>query len=255
MNSTSRFTDRVGDYVRYRPSYPASLVDFLHADGGVAPSALIADIGSGTGISTKLFLDAGHSVIAIEPNDAMRHAADQSLGGRERYRSQSGTAEATGLSNSSVDLVAAAQAFHWFNSDSARQEFARILKPDGRIALFWNSRRAAGSPFLAGYEVLLQKYGTDYSKVSERYSTDEAMQEWFGTGLVAIGCFDNVQYLDYEGLQGRLMSSSYAPRAGHPNHEPMLEALRELFDGTAHEGKVALAYDTRVFVGTPKKDS
>lgn len=253
MDSTSRFTDRVSDYVRYRPGYPAVLVDFLHSDGGVAPGARIADIGSGTGISTKLFLDAGHPVIAIEPNDAMRNAAEQWLRDREGFRSQSGTAEATGLPDACVDLVTAAQAFHWFNSAAAREEFARILRPNGRIALFWNTRRLAGSPFLAGYEVILQKYGTDYSKVTESYSTDEAMQEWFGDGLLAIGRFDNVQYLDYESLQGRLMSSSYAPRAGHPNHEPMVEALRELFDGTAHEGKVAFAYDTRVFVGNRRR--
>src|ERR1700744_1650569 len=151
-DSTQRFTDRVADYVKYRPSYPRDVVSFLHETCGVAPDAQVADIGAGTGISARLFLDAGHPVIAVEPNLAMREAANAWLAPYENFRSVAGTAEATTLEDASVDLVIAAQAFHWFDPVATRREFARILRPQGHVALFWNSRLLDRSPFLAGYE-------------------------------------------------------------------------------------------------------
>lgn len=248
-DSTQRFTDRVADYVKYRPSYPREVVAFAHIDCGVAPHARVADIGAGTGISARLFLEAGHPVVAVEPNTAMRHAADQWLGGYPGYRSAAGTAEATTLGDASVDLVIAAQAFHWFDEAGAKREFARILKPRGVVMLFWNSRLVAGTPFLEGYEALLQRYGVDYQEVAERYGDDAAMARWFGDGFEHKAVFPNAQRLDFDALKGRLMSSSYAPKPGHPNHEPMLAALRELFDATAQDGTVEFAYDTRVYAG------
>ncbi|APR37587.1 class I SAM-dependent methyltransferase [Paraburkholderia sp. SOS3] len=248
-NSTQRFSDRVADYVKFRPTYPREIVTFLHDTCGLAPRARVADIGAGTGISAKLFLDAGHPVVAVEPNDAMRASADAWLAKYDAFSSVAGTAEATTLDDASVELVIAAQAFHWFDPVTARREFARILKPGGLIALMWNSRLLDGSPFLAGYEALLQRYGTDYQTVAERYGDDESMAAWFGTAFVQKGSFGNSQSLDFDGLKGRLMSSSYAPKQGHPNHEPMLAALRELFDRTQQGGSVEFAYETRVYVG------
>ncbi|MCL2872792.1 MAG: class I SAM-dependent methyltransferase [Betaproteobacteria bacterium] len=249
LNSTQRFSDRVANYVRYRPGYPAELVTFLHETCGVPVRAKIADIGAGTGISSKLLLDAGHPVIAVEPNDAMRQAADQWLSGYPNYSSVAAPAEQTTLPDASVDLVAAAQAFHWFDREKVRGEFARILRPDGLVALFWNIRLLDGSDFLRGYETLLRTYGVDYSAVAERYSDDADMQAWFGAGLRHIGHFHYVQKLDFDGLRGRLLSSSYVPQAGHPNHEPAMQALRTLFDTTARQGVVDFAYDTRIYVG------
>ena len=248
-DSTQRFTDRVADYVRYRPGYPREVVTFLHETCGVAPGAQVADIGAGTGISARLFLDAGHPVVAVEPNQAMREAANVWLTPYGNFRSVAGTAEATALDDASVDLVIAAQAFHWFDPVMTRREFARILKPQGRVALFWNSRRLDGSPFLAGYEGLLREYGVDYTEVAERYPDDAAMAAWFGDAFSHKGSFPNLQRLDFDGLKGRLMSSSYAPKAGHPNHEPLLVALRDLFDRTAHNGLVEFGYTTRVYAG------
>jgi SAM-dependent methyltransferase len=250
LRSTERFSDRVEDYVRYRPDYPRALVGWLQGLG-VDPDWVVADVGAGTGISSKLFLDAGHRVVAVEPNAAMRAAAERWLAGEERIRAVDGSAEATGLDGGSIDLVVVAQAFHWFDMDKVRAEFARILSPRGLVTVFWNSRRLKGTPFLEGYERLLLEYGIDYLGVAERYTDDDTMARWFGQGYRGMASFPHGQKLDYEGLLGRLMSSSYAPKAGHPNHEPMLHALRSLFEATQDEGTVDFDYDTRVFAGRP----
>jgi len=250
-DSTRRFSDRVADYVKYRPTYPREIVTFVHAECAIAPDAPVADIGAGTGISTRLFLEAGHPVVAVEPNEAMRAAADAWLADFAGYRSAGGTAEATTLDAASVDLVIAAQAFHWFDKAGARREFARILKPRGAIVLFWNRRLSSGSAFVTGYEALLHRYCPEYAKVSETYPDDASMADWFGDGYERKTVFPNDQLLDFDGLKGRLMSSSYAPKPGDPRHEPMLAALRELFEACEREGHVNLALETRVYAGRP----
>ncbi|WDS36178.1 class I SAM-dependent methyltransferase [Pseudoxanthomonas sp.] len=250
LNSTERFTSRVADYVRYRPDYPTALVDWLHRELQVPAHASVADIGAGTGISCKLFLDAGHPVTAVEPNAAMRAAAEDWLGGDARFATAAGTAEATSLADASVDLVTAAQAFHWFDQQAVKAEWRRILRPGGLAVVFWNSRRLAGTPFLEGYEQLLLDYGLDYSSVSERYNDDASMEAWFDGGLRGMARFDHGQQLDFDALRGRLLSSSYAPQEGHPRYAPMLAALQVLFDATAIDGKVGFDYDTRAFAGT-----
>jgi SAM-dependent methyltransferase len=250
LRSTERFSDRVADYVRYRPDYPTALVDWLHGQG-VRKDWTVADIGAGTGISSKLFLDAGHRVTAVEPNAAMRHAAMEWLGGEGRFKAVDGSAETTGLDNGSVDLVIAAQAFHWFDQEKVRREFARILSSRGLAAIFWNTRRLTGTPFLEGYERLLHEYGVDYVGIAERYPDDASMKRWFGPGYRGMATFPRKQKLDYDSLSGRLMSSSYAPKPGHPNYEPMLLALRSLFEATQDEGTIGFDQDTRIFAGHP----
>jgi SAM-dependent methyltransferase len=248
-DTAARFDNRVADYVRYRPDYPPALLDWLRSSFGITPAWNVADIGAGTGISSALFLAAGHVVTAVEPNAAMRAAASARLGDNPHYRALAGTADATGLADASVDLVGVAQAFHWFEPVATHREFARILRPHGLAAIWWNSRRLAGSAFLEGYEALLRHFGTDYAAVAERHNDDAFMRAWFGPGLRGSACFDHRQRLDFDGLRGRLLSSSYAPAAGHPDHAPMLRALRELFDATARDGTVDFDYDTRVFAG------
>jgi SAM-dependent methyltransferase len=249
LQSTSRFSDRVDDYVRYRPDYPAALIEWLQRECSVGTHALVADIGAGTGISSKMLLDAGYQVIAVEPNEPMRAAAETWLGGYPTFSVIDGRADATLLDDASVDLVTVAQAFHWFDEDTTRREFARILRPGGLAAIWWNSRRLTGTPFLESYETLLQTYGTDYSSVAERYADDARMRAWFGAGLAGSARFAHSQALDFDALRGRLMSSSYAPKDGHPSHAPMLQALRELFDACAEHGTISFDYDTRVFAG------
>jgi SAM-dependent methyltransferase len=249
LDSTARFGDRVDDYVRYRPDYPPALLQWLQNDQGVDPDWRVADIGAGTGISSKMFLDAGYRVTAVEPNAPMRAAAEAWLKPYRNFHAVDGTADATGLADASVDLVTVAQAFHWFDETATRREFARILGARGRAAIWWNSRRLTGTRFLEGYEALLQRFGTDYLSVAERYADDVRMRDWFGDGFRGRASFEHAQRLDFEALRGRLMSSSYAPKEGHPQHEPMLIALRELFDTCAKGGTISFDYDTRVFAG------
>lgn len=248
-NATERFSDRVVDYVRYRPDYPTALLAWLQGELGITPAWRVADVGAGTGISAKMFLDAGYAVTAVEPNAAMRHAMLEWLGGNPRFVALDGRADATGLSDGSCDLVTAAQAFHWFDPVAARAEFRRILRPRGLAAIWWNSRRLTGTAFLEGYESLLQRYGTDYASVAERYADDASMRDWFGAGLRGSARFEHSQHLDFDGLCGRLLSSSYAPRADHPQHQPMLDALRQLFDRCQRGGHISFDYDTRIFAG------
>lgn len=248
---TLRFTNRVADYVRYRPTYPAALVDHLRARGHLRSASIVADIGAGTGISSALFVDAGCGVYAVEPNAAMREAAMQALGHRAGFHAIAGRAEATTLGDASVDLVSAAQAFHWFDADAVRTEWQRILRPGGVAVVYWNSRLVHGTAFVEGYERLLHEFGIDYAAVAERHQDDAAMLRWFGAGLLDHADFANAQALDFDALRGRLLSSSYAPPAGHFRHHAMIAALQALFDATARDGVVILPYRTRLFIGTP----
>jgi SAM-dependent methyltransferase len=249
LRSTERFSDRVADYVRYRPTYPAAMLEWLRDAYGVTPAWRVADVGAGTGISSKMFLDAGHTVVAVEPNAAMRAAAVEWLHAYPLFHAVDGRADATTLDDDSVDLVSVAQAFHWFDPAATRREFHRILRPGGLAAIYWNSRRLDGTPFLLGYEALLQQYGTDYVSVAERYGDEPRMREWFGAGWKGMIEIEHKQWLDFDALRGRLMSSSYAPKPGHPQHAPMIDALRALFDATAMDGRISFDYDTRVYVG------
>lgn len=250
LSSQQRFSDRVADYVRYRPGYPPQLLEWVGGELGVATTEPVADIGAGTGISTRMLLEGGYAVVAVEPNPAMRAAAEQALAHYPGFRAVNGTAEATTLADASIGLVSAAQAFHWFDMDAVRREWARLLKPGGLALVYWNSRLLDSTPFMRGYEQLLLDYGTDYTAVAERYQDDATMQRWFGSGFRAMASFPNVQRLDLDALRGRLLSSSYAPLAGHPRHAPMLDALRVLFEQHAHAGQIDFEYQTRAFAGT-----
>ncbi len=248
---TTRFTDRVANYVKYRPRYPQAIVGFLREACALTESSVVADVGSGTGFLAELFLENGNTVFGIEPNDAMREAGEGYLAAFPRFHSVAGTAEATTLPDQSVDFVAAGQAFHWFDSERARAEFARILRPEGWVALVWNGREA-GTPFLDGYEALLQRYATDYTEVDHHRFDEARLRPFFAEGSFHEAHFPNRQDFDFDGLKGRLLSSSYAPAEGHPRHEPMLDALQELFDAHQEGGQVAFLYDTVVYYGHVK---
>lgn len=249
LNPLTRFTDRVDDYVRYRPSYPAELIAALRREVSLGPDATVADVGSGTGIFSRLLLDTGAKVYAVEPNDAMRDAATRQLGGHARFVAVAGTGEATTLPDASVNLVACAQAFHWLDAALARKEFLRITRPGGHWALVWNTT-VIESEFARGYEQVKTEYGTDFSRV--RHENEERRGRFdtlFGPGGWRRESFPNHQDLDWEGLRGRLLSSSYAPGPGDPRHEPMLAALRRLYEATAVEGKIRMAYHTELILG------
>lgn len=246
---TRRFSDRVDNYVRFRPGYPPEVFATLRASAGLGPLAKVADIGSGTAIFSGLLLPHCAQVFGIEPNRAMREAGERHIGGDPRFTSVDGTAENTGLPDSSVDLATAAQAFHWFDIPAARKEFARILRPGGHAALVWNVRHFSGTPFLTDYEALLRRYGTDYDKVSHTQSDEAAVASFFQSGDYAIHAFPGGQTFDFEGLKGRLLSSSYTPPPDHPDHEPMLAELERVFTRNARDGVVDFLHTTKLYIG------
>ncbi len=248
-DSTVRFSSRVAAYVRYRPRYPAAIVPALARECGLAPEAVIADLGSGTGFLAELFLENGNLVYGVEPNREMREAGARLLARYPRFTSVDGRAEATTLAAASVELVTAGQAFHWFDRPAARREFARILKPSGWVVLVWNVRRKTATAFLRAYERLLLEYSIDYRTVDHSNVTDEVIADFFAPGTFTVLSFENPQVFDYDGLEGRLMSSSYVPESGHPNHAPMLAALRGLFAEHQVAGTVTFEHDTRLYVG------
>jgi SAM-dependent methyltransferase len=247
-NATSRFSDRVENYVRYRPGYPPEALQALRAECGLVPSHVVADIASGTGIWTRMLLENGNPVFGVEPNAEMREAGEGLLAGSPMFTSVAGTAEATTLADRSVDFVTAAQAAHWFDRERARREFARILKPGGWLVLLWNERVTDSTKFLRDYEQLLLTYGTDYQEVRHERTT-AAVNEFFDPAPFQQRVFETRQEFDYAGLEGRLLSSSYAPGPEHPQHAPMLRELRRIFDACAVKGQVAFEYKTRLYFG------
>ncbi len=247
-NSVERFSNRVDDYAKYRPSYPADILRLLVSQAGLRPGATVADVGSGTGIFTRLLLDFGATVYAVEPNEKMRATAETDLNGYSTFHSRNGTAENTLLADHSVDLITAAQAFHWFDPSRAKQEFQRILRPGGTVALIWNAREDA-TPFLRAYDDLLKMYATDYAHVNHRGLAEETLAAFFGTGGYQLEAFDNQQIFDFDGVKGRMLSSSYVPKEDHPNHQPLMTGVREIFDRYNTAGTVAFIYRTKVYYG------
>lgn len=246
---TERFSDRVDDYVRYRPGYPAALIEHLRARAVLTQSTVVADIGAGTGISTALFLDAGCDVFAVEPNTAMRHAAEQRFGGDRTFHSVDARAETTGLAEASIDLVAAGTAFHWFEPVGAREEFKRILRGNRPVALFWNLRNGT-TQFMRDYEQVLVAHCPGYANADAHRRADPAtIEAFFATSPVESVAFPNAQSFDFEGLLGRVLSSSYAPKPGTHGFAPLRDALHRVFERHSTDDAVIVDYDTRLFLG------
>ena len=244
---TKRFSDRVNNYVRYRPGYPTAVLDLLREECRLRETAVIADIGSGTGILSELFLQNGNPVYGVEPNDEMRAAAEKLLSNYVRFTSVNGTAEATTLPDHCADFVVVGQAFHWFDPVEAGWELRRILRPDGWAVLVWNMRDDSGSPFMTGYETLMNRYAIRYQEVTQTRSHNN-IPRFFGA-KPATRKFLNEQIFDWDSLLGRSLSSSYAPLAGHPNYVQMVNELKQLFDTYAANGRIHFLYTTRVYYG------
>jgi SAM-dependent methyltransferase len=246
---TRRFSSRVENYIKYRPGYPPSVVELLADECGLTPASVVADVGSGTGILSELLLRNGNRVYGVEPNREMREAGARLLSAYEKFVSVEGRAEATTLPGASVDFVTAGQSLHWFDPEGARREFLRILRPGGWAVAVWNSWNTEASPFLEDYERMLFEYGTDYSEVSAKYAEEELLRKFFGPEGFREKTFANRQVFDFEGLRGRLVSSSYSPEPGHPNFEPMMRELQAVFERHQQGGLVSFDYETKVFYG------
>jgi SAM-dependent methyltransferase len=248
-DAKQRFSNRVADYVRYRPGYPAAVLDLLRENCGLRPGHVIADIGSGTGLLGELFLKNGNRVYGVEPNDPMRLAADEYLASYDGFVSCRGSAESVPLDDASVDFVTAGQAFHWFEPNAARSEFIRILKPTGWVVIAWNDRRMEEKRLTLEYEKLLERFGIDYNRVKDAYPGAHHIRSFFGGDHFHSRDLPNEQVLDWNGLRGRLRSSSFAPTEGHPNYAPMMTELDRIFRAHQRDGYVRMEYFTRIYFG------
>jgi ubiquinone/menaquinone biosynthesis C-methylase UbiE len=244
LNPTGRFSNRVENYARYRPSYPAELVPFLEGTLGLKKGQQVADIGSGTGILTEILLLKGYHVTGVEPNEAMRQEAERRLGGYDRFYSQNGRAEETGLTDQSVHLITVAQAFHWMEQKATRKEFMRILKPGGHIALIWNLR-LPHTAFLQAYEEFVQEFGHQYDAANR--AVESELTAFFMPMEMGIHTFSNVRLLDFEALKGLVLSSSYMPVEGAERYEEMINRLEELYATHKENGLVKMEYETKLY--------
>jgi SAM-dependent methyltransferase len=245
-DSTQRFSDRVEAYVKFRPGYPVELVQTLLQK--TSPRT-VADIGSGTGIFTRLLLDQELKVFAVEPNANMRHASEALFSEHPHFNSLDAPAEHTGLADNSIDLITAAQAFHWFNNATTKAEFRRILKPDGKLALIWNKRKTS-QPFQHAYDAILRAYVPEYGVVNHMNLSEADIADFFVNGHMEVLRFDNSQQLPFSGLLGRLKSSSYCPAENSPQYPSLAAELAALFEQFAVNDVIDFQYDTQLYLGT-----
>jgi SAM-dependent methyltransferase len=248
-DTVARFSDRAEDYAKYRPHYSHDVVHAVQQACGLRSEHLIADVGCGPGMLAEIFLQNGNRVIGVEPNHEMRVAGEKYLAGYPNFRMVEGSAERTALPNHSVDFVVAGQAFHWFDPAAARIEFARIAKPGGWAVLVWHDRDIDSTPFLRAYETFIRKHGIDYEQVSHKYLANyAALESFFTPNPIQLIRQHNHQRLDYDGLRGRLLSSSYIPKSGQ-RYEAMMRELPQLFSQNETDGHVTLEYDTKIYYG------
>jgi SAM-dependent methyltransferase len=244
-----RFSNRVGDYIRYRPSYPPALLDLLRSGCDLRSQSVIVDIGCGTGLLSELFLKNGNRVFGVEPNAEMRAGGEEYLRTYTNFKSVDGSAEATTLAAASADFITAGQAFHWFEPAAARQEFRRILKPGGWAVIVWNDHRVEGVPLNREYEDLLERFGIDYPRVRDSYPDSKRVRSFFESDDFARRDLPNGQLFNWDGFRGRLRSGSYIPTEGHVNFAPMMAELERIFLAHQQNGAVRMEYFTRIYYG------
>lgn len=243
-----RFSNRVENYVRYRPGYPEDLVRGIFARAALPGSAVVADVGSGTGLSSIPFLQHGSLVYGVEPNDEMREAAEKLLAPFPNFHSIAGSAEHTTLAGASVDLVVCAQAFHWLDHEKARPEFRRISRGEQWAVIVFNIRSVDATPFLRDYEAMLLDCGVDYSAVRHENVTGEVLTRFFGGDYEELS-FPNEQIFDFASVRGRLLSSSYAPAEDEPGFDAMMARLKSIYETHHEQGLVRFEYETKAWLG------
>ncbi|MBK9330419.1 MAG: class I SAM-dependent methyltransferase [Sphingobacteriales bacterium] len=251
MDFKHRFSDRVENYIKYRPGYPEEIIATLQLEIGLMPSDVVADIGSGTGLSAKLFLEHGNTVYGVEPNEPMRKAAEALLAEYDHFISIHGSSEATSLKADSIDLIVCAQAFHWFDRAKTKTEFQRIAAKGAHLCLIWNDRKAS-EPFQQDYEQLIQDFAIDYNEISHRNITQDIISDFYAPNTFKKFILNYEQHFNLEGLIGRIISSSYMPNQCHPNFPQLRNAIVHLFNAYEQNGIVTFAYDTNLYIGKIK---
>jgi ubiquinone/menaquinone biosynthesis C-methylase UbiE len=244
MDFTQRFSDRVENYAKFRPNYPEALIRLMQ--GRLPAPAMIADIGSGTGILSDQLVEAGYTVFGVEPNEPMRLEGERRLGKRPGFQSVAGTAEATTLAPGSVEAITCAQSFHWFDRAKTRTEFERVLRVSGMVLLIWNER--SSEDLMEEYDRILQESGTEYRRVSQRNISDADVAEFFAPAPVERFYFPHAQRLNREAFLGRVLSSSYVPNAGQPGHDIVMKKMGAFFQKHAQSDRLDFPYQTRVYL-------
>jgi SAM-dependent methyltransferase len=251
---TERFSGIVENYARYRPGYPGEIISILEEKYNMENGKVIGDIGSGTGIFSKLLIEAGYFVFCVEPNDEMRIYSENEFAGLQNFKSVKGTAEKTNLSSQSVDAITAAQSFHWFDTFPVIDEFNRILKPDGYIILIWNDRRSDNNDFMNQYEKLLTRYCPDYSETSHKNYSSDRINSIFSGYNIDFYQIENHQDLNLDAFLGRLKSCSYCLKKDHENYNLLMDEITTLHTAFQSNGIVRFEYDTIMYVISKKSE-
>ena len=247
-NPRDRFTEKADDYKKFRPGYPDSLIVYLAEKCGLTDKSLIADVGSGTGIFSRLLLEQGLNVFAVEPNEAMRIKAETDLNGFEKFKSINAGAEDLPFEDSSIDLITVAQAFHWFDRGKCKVEFKRVLKTEGYAALIWNER-LHDTEFLVDFELLLKNNLEEYKCVDHKNITIEVITDFFLPNEFEIVKRPINQGFNLEDFIGRVISSSYAPQYGTKEGDLFINALTDLFNKHKQNNQVEFRYDSTMYLG------
>ena len=248
-NATRRFSGRVEAYRRYRPRYPREIIPRLQELCGLTPTSIVADIGAGTGMLAELFLQYGNRVHAVEPNPEMRAACEELVASYPNLTCIDGTAEETRLPDDSVDFVAVGRAFHWFEQEKCRLEFARILRAGGWVVLAGMGPRKGADPIARDHENILREYGLDFAALRERYNLGDAARKFFSGDGMREAEFPGAEEMTHEELKGHTASLSVTPQPGHPRFPAMQQALKDFFARHQSAGRVRLPMNCRVYVG------
>lgn len=248
MRSKERFSQTVEDYVKYRPTYPKKVIEILKNECDLTTNSVLADVGFGTGLLTKLLLENGNFVYGIEPNESMRKAGEKFLQGFSKFESIAGSAEETSLASNSINIITVGTAFHWFDPIKTKTEFQRILKSPGWVMLVWNVRNEA-MPLIKDYEKLITEFGRDYKDSAAQKFDESATANFFAPFEMHIKSFPNSQQFDWEGFKGRLLSTSYSLREGQSGFDKMIAELKTIFNHHQKNNKVDFDYVTKLYYG------
>ncbi|MEE1013816.1 MAG: class I SAM-dependent methyltransferase [Clostridia bacterium] len=246
MNNTKRFDGKGEIYAKARPKYATELFEYMKSELNIPQGSVFADIGSGTGIFTEQLLEKGYRVYAVEPNEDMRKQAEAKLSNNNFFVSVNGTDSNTNIADNSVDYISIAQAFHWFDADAFRKECNRILKPNGKIMIVYNSRDIDAACTKALAE-LRSEYNSEFHGFSNGIS-DEKCKAFFN-GNCDVFRMDNSQSYDKQGYVNRVLSSSYSLCEGDEKYEEYLKEINQIFDKYSVDGLLTVPTYTVAYIG------
>lgn len=247
------FGSKVADYSASRPDYPAPLFELLRSQCGLSAETTVADVGAGTGLLTRSLLQTGANVIAVEPNASMRGACDHRLQAEPNYRSVEGSAEAMPLEDGSVDLITAAQAFHWFEVDRARAECLRVLRQQGRVALIWNDR-LFGDPLHVALDDVFAEYGGEKRAALLAHEDRSHVPQFFGASVPIELSWPHEHRLSEAGLLSLVFSRSYMPERHSEPGQRAASGVREIFAALALDKHIVVRYTTVLALGRPRDE-